>query len=389
MKNNNIPKNWREVKLGEVCETNKNSYLSSDKWLFVNYLDTGNITQNKIDEIQYIDLKLEKLPSRAKRKALNGSILYSTVRPNQLHYGIIKNQPDNFLVSTGFAVLDVKESIANTLFIYYILTQKENTEKLHSIAEQSVSTYPSIKPSDIENLEFLLPPLEEQERIAGILGALDDKIELNNKINQNLESQAQALFDSVYEVSQKKETFTSLIKVLGGGTPKTDNPDFWNGHIPFFTPKDVAYPYVFHTEKSITESGLEKCNSQLYPKNTTFVTARGTVGKLSLAGCAMAMNQSCYALMSDTIDPILVYFYTLKTIASLKHKAAGAVFDAITTKDFSSEQIFLISKENSKKILLIIKPIMDKIHSNFLENTRLAEIRDALLPKLLSGEIKT
>ena len=96
-----------------------------------------------------------------------------------------------------------------------------------------------------------------------------------------------------------------MIRVLGGGTPKTGNPEYWNGPIPFFTPKDVGEPYTFHTEKFITEAGLNNCNSRLYPVNTSFVTARGTVGKVSLAGKPMAMNQSCYALGSETIDPIL------------------------------------------------------------------------------------
>ena len=102
--------------------------------------------------------------------------------------------------------------------------------------------------------------------------------------------------------------------------------------IPFFTPKDAGDLYTFQTEKYITDTGLNHCNSRLYPSNTTFVTARGTVGKVSLAGIPMAMNQSCYALTSDVIDPILVYFYTLKAIESLKHKASGACFDAIVTE---------------------------------------------------------
>ena len=178
-----------------------------------------------------------------------------------------------------------------------------------------------------------------------------------------------------------------MIKVLGGGTPKTDTPDFWNGSIPFFTPKDVGTPYTFKTEKSITEAGLAHCNSRLYQKNTTFVTARGTVGKVSLAGIPMAMNQSCYALASDTVDPLLVYFYVLKAVASLKHKASGAVFDAIVTRDFESETINILSDDDSKSVLSVIKPMMETIHNNSEENIRLVTLRDSLLPKLMSGEL--
>ena len=178
-----------------------------------------------------------------------------------------------------------------------------------------------------------------------------------------------------------------MIHVLGGGTPKTGNPEFWNGDIPFFTPKDVGTPYTFQTEKTITEDGLAHCNSRLYPTNTSFVTARGTVGKVSLAGKPMAMNQSCYALASDSIDPILVYFYALKAVDSLKHKASGAVFDAIVTRDFDTEIISVISEGESSHILSLIKPMIEAIHANAEENICLASLRDALLPKFMSGEI--
>jgi type I restriction enzyme S subunit len=229
--------------------------------------------------------------------------------------------------------------------------------------------------------------MEIQEKIASICGMIDEKIHLNIKINNNLLEQAQAIFSNYYDRSISQQPFTSLIHVLGGGTPKTGNPDYWNGSIPFFTPKDVGIPYTFHTEKFITESGLEKCNSRLYPKNTSFVTARGTVGKVSLAGQPMAMNQSCYALKSDTIDSVLVYFYVLKAVSSLKNKASGAVFDAIVTRDFETEVINVLSSEDSQIVLDAISPMMEKIHNNTKENIRLSALRDALLPRLMSGEL--
>ena len=185
---------WKEVKLGEIARSNQSTYSPKDNWKFANYLDTGNITENRISKILFIDLMKEDLPSRARRKVRKNSIIYSTVRPNQKHFGIIKNIPENFLVSTGFSVLDVDESKANPDFVYYSLIQEKNTASLQAVAEQSTSAYPAIKPSDIENLPIKLPPLAEQKRIAKILGSLDDKIELNNRINRNLEEQAQALF---------------------------------------------------------------------------------------------------------------------------------------------------------------------------------------------------
>lgn len=176
----------KKVRLGDIAKINQESYSPKEKWEYVNYLDTGNITMNSIDSIQYIDLSAEKLPSRAKRKVRKNSIIYSTVRPNQLHYGIIKEQPDNFLVSTGFVVIDVDCNMANADYIYYILTQREITEHLQAIGEQSVSAYPSIKPSDVEDLEVNLPSIKDQQKIVSILSAIDEKIRNNCAINNNL-----------------------------------------------------------------------------------------------------------------------------------------------------------------------------------------------------------
>ena len=206
-------------------------------------------------------------------------------------------------------------------------------------------------------------------------------------INNNLEQQAVAVFNKFYDAATNQQPFTTLINVLGGGTPKTGNPEFWDGSIPFFTPKDVGTPYTFKTEKYITELGLKHCNSRLYPTNTTFVTARGTVGKISLAGAPMAMNQSCYALTSEIVDPLLVYFYVLKAVNALKHKASGAVFDAIVTRDFDGEIINILSDADSEAALSIIKPMMEAIHNNSKENMRLYAVRDTLLPKLMSGDL--
>ena len=177
---------YTKVKLGDIVRTNISSYSSKENWEYVNYLDTGNITKNKIESIQKIDLDVEKLPSRAKRKVKNKNIVYSTVRPNQLHYGIIETQPENFLVSTGFTVIEVDEKRAIPEYVYYYLSQDEIVTHLQAIGEQSVSAYPSIKPSDIECLDIVLPSILTQKKIVDILGSIDSKITLNEEINNNL-----------------------------------------------------------------------------------------------------------------------------------------------------------------------------------------------------------
>ncbi len=191
-----VPEGWEEVKLGDIATLNSSNYKKSDGWRFVNYLDTGNITNNIIEDISFIDLETAKLPSRARRKVFKDDIIYSTVRPIQKHLGIIEEPLENMLVSTGFTVITPDKCKAEPYYIYLYLTQDSLTNYLQSIAEQRVSTYPALNISDLETLDIILPPLQEQKAIANTLSAIDDKIELNNKINQNLEAQAQAIFKS-------------------------------------------------------------------------------------------------------------------------------------------------------------------------------------------------
>ena len=272
-------------------------------------------------------------------------------------------------------------SLCRLRYFYYLINSKDLSEYITG------SVQPKLSQASMRKMSFVLPNINTQDKILEILGGIDDKIEENERINKNLQAQADTIFSKAYNASTDQQPFTSVIKVLGGGTPKTGNSDYWNGSIPFFTPKDVGDPYTFRTEKYITESGLEHCNSRLYPINTSFVTARGTVGKVSLAGAPMAMNQSCYALVSDVVDPLMVYFYALKAVTSLKHKASGAVFDAIVTRDFDTEVIHMLSDSDSQRVIEAITPMMKTIHNNATENIRLSELRDALLPRLMSGEI--
>ena len=273
----------------------------------------------------------------------------------------------------------------DSLFLYYFFCLNTTKEFVRSIAVGA--TMPSINTKLLGEVEVVCPEIEEQRKIADILSKIDDKIEENQKINENLEHQSLALFSNYYEKSNTEIDFTDLIQVLGGGTPKTRESTYWNGNIPFFTPKDVGFPYTLATEKTITEDGLLHCNSRLYPVNTVFVTARGTVGKVGIAGVPMAMNQSCYALIGKGIHQLLVYFYTLKAIDRLKHNASGAVFDAIITKDFETEQVFKLSPNDTDTFIRIVEPMYQSILNNSIEKQRLIALRDSLLPKLMSGEI--
>ena len=257
--------------------------------------------------------------------------------------------------------------------VFYFHTN-EGQSKILSFANQTGVPALSQPLKNFRKIRIQLPSYDKQRRIASVIEALNNKIECNQKINDNLQQQATTLFNQFYDQAQIEISFTDVIRIFGGGTPKTSERSYWNGNVPFFTPKDVGSPYTLITEKTITKEGLAHCNSRLYPIHTVFVTARGTVGKIGIAGVPMAMNQSCYALFGKDINQLLVYFYTRKVVDRLKHKANGAVFDAITTRDFESESIRMLTNDSVKTFLDVVEPMYQVLLSNNIENLRFSLI---------------
>lgn len=318
----------------------------------------------------------------SKSKLYGGEIIISNVGANVGTVFRCPTLPYKMSLAPNSIMVKFNE---NNDFYFHWLKSRNGQQMIKSIVTGSAQ--PKFNKTNFRQMLVPVPPIEEQNRIAAILNAIDDKINKNRQINDNLQQQAAALFANFYDRAETEVGFTEIIQILGGGTPKTGESSYWNGNVPFFTPKDVGSPYTLATEKTITEEGLAHCNSRLYPINTVFVTARGTVGKVGLPGVPMAMNQSCYALVGKDTHQLLVYFYTLKAVDRLKHKASGAVFDAITTRDFESEIIMKLSNDDEKAFLDVAQPIYQAVLSNSIENLGLAALRDSLLPKLMSGEI--
>jgi type I restriction enzyme S subunit len=163
----------------DIAEINTDTYSEKENWPFVNYLDTGNITEGDISTIQHITLPDDKLPSRARRKVVANDIVYSTVRPNQRHFGIISFPTERLLVSTGFAVIRSADKAVCNEYLYLLLTTAAVIEQLQSLAEQSVSAYPSIKPSDIGTLDIFVPSVEDGNDIESRLKPLFRAIAAN------------------------------------------------------------------------------------------------------------------------------------------------------------------------------------------------------------------
>ena len=377
---------WKLIRLGDICLTNKSSYSSKDNWKFVNYLDTGSLTENKITELQYINIEMDKMPSRARRKVIKNSILYSTVRPNQLHYGIIKEPVDNLLVSTGFTVIDVDTNKAIPEFIYYLLTQNNTTEQLQAIAEQSVSTYPSIKSSDIENLEFKLPNLIIQSKIVSILDTIDSKIRQNEKINNNLEQQAQAIYQQMFINNASSDwaegTLSNIADITMGQSPSGSsyNED-GNGTI-FFQGR-TEFSFRFPTVRLYTTEP-----KRMACANDTLMSVRAPVGDLNVAHTDCCIGRGLAAIHSKNNHQSFVLY----TMFSLKKQldvfnGEGTVFGSINRNSLNEMPILIPSSEKLDEFEALVAPMDAAIRNNYDEICRLEQLRDSLLPQLMSGEL--
>lgn len=182
--------NYEFSLLSDIAVINPDTYSPKGAWEYVNYLDTSSITDGVISEVQHIEPSTEKLPSRARRIVSANDVVFSTVRPSQRHFGIISVPLDNMLASTGFAVVRSNHSFVSSELLYLCLTESSFIEKMQQLAEQSTSTFPSIKPSDLGICEI---PCPIDTGLSGALKALFAYISVNQRENASLSAIRDAL----------------------------------------------------------------------------------------------------------------------------------------------------------------------------------------------------
>ena len=384
------------MRLGDCCKTNLHTYSEKEKWSLIRYLDTGNITEGRIDEIQSLYPGEDKIPSRARRKVSIGDILFSTVRPNQKHYGIIEAGTENLLVSTGFTVVTVDTTIADPYFIYYYLTQPSVIESLQAIAEQSTSTYPSIKPSDIENIELDLPELETQKKIGSTLRMLDRKRSLNEEINDNLEQQAQSYFQELFVDNADPEwtigTISDLGAVVGGSTPSKAKTEYYTeSGIAWITPKDLSInksKFIAHGENDITELGLKNSSAAIMPEGTVLFSSRAPIGYIAIAAGEVTTNQGFKSVVpKPEIGTPFVYFFLKHNLPVIEGMASGSTFKEVSGSTMKNIPAILPDAETLERFNAFCAPIFAQQRILEEQSLSLAALRDNLLPKLMSGEI--
>ena len=321
---------------------------------------------------------------------------------------------DKVALAQRIIVLRGSDSLLNNDYLKFALQSPYVQNQIMS--RSTGTTVHGIRQSELRNILIPVLPLPAQNTIANTLGSLDRKIELNYKMNDTLNSLIYLIFklwfvefefpniDGRPYKSQGGEmmhselgqipygwqigTLSSIINIHGGGTPRTNIPDYWNGDINWFTVKDCPNQgdvFVINTEKKISKVGLENSSTHILKKGTTIVTARGTVGKLALVGVPMAMNQTCYGISGKNgYNDYFVYCLLRFKIAELKMKTHGTIFDTITRETFNRIEIVIPPKEIANSFNQLVSATMDKILQQCFEVYTLTALRDILTPILFN-----
>ena len=409
--------NWPQVELQNIALREKGAIVSGPFGSNISakyFVDEGipvirgnNLTKGKAKFIDdgFAYLTETKAAEFRNCMAVTDDIVF-TAAGSIGQVGIIPPEAryEKYVISNKQLRVRLDRSKANPNFVFAWLSSHQMVRYLENM--NNGGAVPLLNLGIIRRVPVPLPTIETQDKIAEILSAYDDLVENNRRRIALLEEEARLLYrewfvhfrfpghEFVKIIAGLPEGWemsnaSVVMEVFSGGTPKTGNPAFWDGEIGFFTPKDVTdTPFVLETEKTISEEGLRACNSKLYPCDTVFITARGTVGKLNMALVPMAMNQSCYALRSKIYLGQKHLFLALKSaIEQVRARATGAVFDAIIVATFANVPFTLPPKRLTDIFARHSEPIFDQIANLVQQNSKLVQARDLLLPRLMNGEI--
>jgi type I restriction enzyme, S subunit len=331
-----------------------------------------------------------------------------------------------YFLSSSLMKIRIDAKKADPLFVYYFFRSDVGRSEILRFGSQ-VGTPGIGQPlASLRQFKVPCPSLSEQRAIAHVLGLLDDKIDLNRRVNETLEALARAVFKDWFidfgptrakmggrqpylapeiwalfpdrlDGDGKPDgwnvlPFAATVDIIGGGTPKTAVPEYWNGDIPWFSVVDAPSAsdvWALDTEKKITAAGVSNSSAQILPVGTTIISARGTVGRVALVGVPMAMNQSCYGLRSNSGGNGLFTYYSVRAVViELQQHAHGSVFDTITRDTLAAISVVMPPVGVVGAFENYVAGFLGRIRAGLIESRTLAQIRDLLLPKLMSGEIR-
>ena len=382
---------WKECTIGDICESVSETYSRKDENVVL--INTSDVLEGKF--LTHATTKNENLKGQFKKTFQKNDILYSEIRPANRRYAFVDfEKTENYIASTKLMVIRPNQELVLPRFLYLLLTSSNLISEMQHLAETRSGTFPQITFSgELATFPINLPPLPIQQKIAAILSSLDDKIELNNKINTNLEQQAQALF---------KNWFVDF-EPFGGKMPEGwEEADIYSiANIIYGSPFASK---LFNTEKNgkpiIRIRDLKDQHSDVYtpeerddayliqPKDIV-VGMDGEFRPYIWGSERGWLNQRVCVFENKRPKGKAFLYFSIKPLLDVVEKTQVATTVIhIGKKDFDKFQITLPTEDILDKFDELTDSILDQIVANKLENHRLAELRDTLLPKLMNGEIE-
>lgn len=385
---------WKEVKvadLGKIItgKTPKTAitdnyggeipFLTPSDDMSVKYV---NKTAKTLTEKGLKEVKNSLLPANSVCVSCIGSDLGKVVISRQ---PIVTNQQINSII--------VEQSKYNVSFIYYSMLILG--KQLNFISKTSTAV-PIVNKSSFSSYTIKCPQLTEQQKIVSVLSALDDKIELNQKINENLEQQAEALFQELFIDNAlpdwKNGTISDLGAVVGGSTPSKTKAEYYTDKgIAWITPKDLSVnksKFISHGENDITELGLKNSSATIMPEGTVLFSSRAPIGYIAIADGEVTTNQGFKSVVpKPEIGTAYVYYFLRHNLPTIEGMASGSTFKEVSGSVMKSVPAQIPDSDTLSKFNDFCRPLFAQQKQLEKENRTLAELRDTLLPRLMSGEI--
>lgn len=334
----------------------------------------------------------EKRLFKGGSKFEHGDTLMARITPCLENKKIAQYLPPNHASpsagSTEFIVIRGKNGVSITPFAYYFVQSPD----IHELAISLMTGTSGRQRVDTEAFrmsEIWLPNLTTQEKIVKVLGSLDDKIAVNNRIIETADCLVDALYHQIKKLPTNS-TFGEEFEIYGGATPSTKNDEFWGGDIFWATPTDITAlngPWLLNTSRTITHSGLKATSSILHPENTILMTSRATIGKTALASTPITTNQG-FIVIHAPKDLVPWLFSQLRNRThEFESWANGATFLELPRGVFKTLPFIRCDKDQLAKFNTTAWPLLKHIEAAQQENQTLARTRDELLPLLMSGKI--
>lgn len=414
-----MPNNWKTYKLGEITAYQKGFAFKSDWFkdkgdLVVRVSDT---TQNSIDISTCHRIDKEKSNELQKYKLEKDDIVIATVGSWPPNFASVVGKVVKVPLEADGALLNqnavrlksIDEDFFSKKYIYYLMKSDFFLKYIVNTAQGSANQA-SIKLTDIFDFKFDIPCFQEQKSIAAILSAIDDKIENNLAINKILEEMAMALYkhwfvdfgpfqDGEFVESElgripkgwEVKKIGEVIETLGGGTPSTTTKEYWDeGEILWYSPTDLTREnslYSFDTAKKITALGLQKSSAKMFPENSLLMSSRATIGLLTINTKEACTNQGFITMLpNEKLSVYQLYFWVKDNMDLIISKANGSTFKEISKSNF--RDLDIVVPKDIEDYLEQSKDFFEQIKNNLSENQTLIQLRDTLLPKLISGEVR-